>query len=150
MDIGQSIVILPLENLHTIIYRSGAPIYEIPKDTYSGEEILKILFNPEISVDKICQKCPRQITKSCTFVIDLNKLKHPDDIKKDEFGKWRYNGSHVVSYMAWKSGSYIDFEKMSSEKEVAESVCKLRHIRCSHPSNPQFQRLLAFVTGTNG
>ena len=74
---------------------------------YTGEEILRILFDQ----DKICRECPRQITKSCTFVIDLNKLKHPDNIKKDEFGKWRHNGFHVVSYMAWKSGSSVDFEK---------------------------------------
>ena len=79
--------------------------------------------------------------------VDLNELKHPDDIK-DEFGKWQYNGSHVVSYMAWKSGSSIDFEKISNSRETGENVFNLRRIRCSHPSNPQFQRLLAFVTGT--
>jgi hypothetical protein len=28
-------------------------------------------------------------------------------------------------------------------------VFYLRRIRCSHPSNPQFQQLLAFVTGTS-
>ena len=49
--------------------------------------------------------------------------------------------------MAWKSGSSIDFEKISTSKESEENVFNLRRIRCSHPSNPQFQRLLAFVTG---
>ena len=127
--------------------RSGAPIYEIPKDTYTGEQILRILFDETISQDRICRECPRQITKSCTFVVDLDELKHPEDIKKDEFGKWQYNGSHVVPYMAWKSGSSIDFEKISCSKENEENVFNLRRIRCSHPSNPQFQRLLAFVTG---
>ena len=42
----------------------------------------------------------------------------------------------MVSYMAWQSGSCVDFEKVSNQGEAAESVCKLRHIHCSHPSNP--------------
>lgn len=68
------------------------PIFEIPKETYTGKEILRILCDKKISQDKICRECPRQITKSCTFVVDLDELKHPDDIK-DEFGKWQYAGS---------------------------------------------------------
>ena len=87
------------------------------------------------------------ITESSTFVVDLNSLKHPNDVKKDEFGKWHYNGSHVVSYAAWKSqsSSKLQFERASCNG--TESTFQLRRIRCRHPSNPQFQRLLAFVTG---
>ena len=51
---------------------SGALICEIPKDIYS-----KFLKSRNISK----QICQRQVTKSCTFVVDLNKLKHPDDVK---------------------------------------------------------------------
>ena len=127
-----------------MLYRSsGAPIYEIPKGTYSGEQLLTILLDEEIAVSRICHERPMQIEGSCTFVVDLNSLKHPDDVKKDEFGKWCYNGSHVVYYTAWKS----DSNKLLFEKggiRDAENTIELRRI---HPSNPQFQRLLAFVTG---
>ena len=57
-----------------------------------------------INNDKICKECPRQIVQSSTFVVDMDKLKHPDDVKKDEFGKWNYSGSHTKSYKAWKVG----------------------------------------------
>ena len=29
-------------------------------------------------------------------VIDVTALRHPDDIKKDSFGVWTYNGSHLT------------------------------------------------------
>ena len=44
---------------------------------------------------------------------------------------------------------WYDFEKISGTKHTqsGENVFQLCRIRCSHPLNPQFQRLLAFVTG---
>ena len=95
---------------------------------------------------RICHQRPMQIIGSCTFVVDLNSLKHPDDVKKDEFGKLCYSGSHVVFYTAWKSNlSKLQFERVNAKD--AENAIELRRIHCKHPSNPQFQRLLAFITG---
>ena len=31
-------------------------------------------------------------------MIDITKLKHPDDVKKDSFGKWKHLGSHKTPY----------------------------------------------------
>ncbi len=35
------------------------------------------------------------IERSSTFIVDLDSLKHPDDVKKDEFGKWSYSHMFV-------------------------------------------------------
>ena len=133
--------------LNFFINSSGGPIYEVPKGTYSGEQVLDILLDPEVDTERICRERPRNVTESCTFVVDLYSLKHPDDIKKDEFGKWHYNGSHVVSYTAWKSQSSSKFQFERVSGHGPEKTFELCRIRCKHPSNPQFQRLLAFVTG---
>lgn len=130
-----------------LLFRSGAPIFEVPKDSYTGEQILKILLNPVINKDKICKECPRQILQSSTFVVDMDKLKHPDDVKKDEFGKWKFSGSHVKLYKLWKLGESMEFEMTITDAAHDTDVFQLRRIRCSHPSSPSFQRLLAFVTG---
>ena len=53
------------------IYSSGAPIYEIPKGMYNGEDLPHILLDAEIDTDRICRERPMQITESCTFVVDL-------------------------------------------------------------------------------
>ena len=43
------------------------------------------------------------INQSATYVVDLDCLEHPDDIKKDDFGKWNYSGSHVLHYQMGKT-----------------------------------------------
>ena len=78
----------------------------------------------------------------------MDKLKHPDDVKKDEFGKWNYSGSHTKSYKAWKVGESMEFESTSGiNHSSGTNVVQLCRIHCNHPSNPSFQCLLAFVIG---
>ena len=125
---------------------SGSTIYEIPKGTYACERLFDILFDPDIDPNRICHERPMHVTRSSTFVVDLDSLKHPDDVRKDEFGKWTYSGSHLVSYSAWKSSSgKLQFQKSTSPD--AENTFSLRRIHCKHPSNTNFQRLLVFATG---
>ena len=63
---------------------------------YLAEQILRILSDPNIDPQKVCHGIPTDITKSSTYVVDLASLKHPDDIKKDFFGVWSYNGSLLI------------------------------------------------------
>ena len=66
---------------------------------YTGERILENLLNSKCESSRICHQWPTIIENSSTFVIDLDALKLPDDdVKKDEFGRWVYNGSHVQTY----------------------------------------------------
>ena len=125
-----------------------SPVYEIPSGFYTGEQILKILLNPRIDKKRICHSKPCNVTQSSTFIVDLESLRHPDDIKKDDFGKWTYSGSHLVSYAAFKTNRKLDFERLSgTPSSMAENIFQLRRIHCKHPTNPYCQRLLAFVTG---
>ena len=88
------------------------------------------------------------MAQSATFVVDLESLQHPDDIKKDDFGKWIYSGSHSVSYAAYQTNRKLDFERLTgTTSSDAGNVFQLRRINCKHPANSQCQRLLAFVTG---
>ena len=73
-------------------------IYEIPPPKYQTERILKILLDPTIPPSKICSVRPTRISKSATYVVDISKLKHPDDIKNDMFGSWKHSGSHPQTY----------------------------------------------------
>ena len=123
-------------------------MYEVPSGFYTGEQILKILLNPHIIKKKICHSKPCNVSQSSTFVVDLESLQHPDDIKKDDFGKWVYSGSHSVSYAAYQSNHKLDFERVTgTPSSNAGNIFQLRRINCHHPTNSQCQRLLAFVTG---
>lgn len=102
-----------------------------------------ILLRDEIDRKKVCKKQTTLINKYATFVIDINLLKHPDDMKKDKFRRWCYNGSHLQAYLAWKSDDGYLYKKV----DKSENRFLLRRINFSHPSNPRLTRLLAFVTG---
>ena len=91
-----------------------SPVYKVPSGFYTGEQILKILLNLHIIKKKICHSKPCNVSQSSTFVVDLESLQHPDDIKKDDFGKWIYSGgSHSVSYAAYQSNHKLDFERVT-------------------------------------
>ena len=78
----------------------NAPVFKVPKSQYSAEKIITMLLDPGDEA-LICTKCPTNICKSSTFKIDLDKLQHPDDAKKDNFEKWTDGGSHTILFRAW-------------------------------------------------
>ena len=73
-------------------------MYETPPDKYPAETIIEILLDPSIKKTTICHQQPTKITKSSTYVVDLNSLKDPEDVKKDSFGVWNHSGSHLQSF----------------------------------------------------
>jgi hypothetical protein len=78
---------------------SSRPINEHPPLKYNAEEIIKVLLLAEDN--KICRVKPSAVTQSATYVIDTRSLQNPEDIKKDEFGIWRYSGSHPKRFKVY-------------------------------------------------
>ena len=113
--------------------------YEKPPPKYSAECLLMILLDPKIDSTKICCTWPiAGIESSATFMIDVTKLKHQDDVCKDFFGKWNRSGSHPPPFKA----RVTDDDEMEVEKcapGVTGDVFYLRRLRSHHPSNPDFQ-----------
>lgn len=99
----------------------------------------------------ICKQRPTDIKQSSTFVIDLDKLEHPDDAKRDNFGKWNQSGSHTIPFQAWFSESGVFCFKRPETKAGLSSqssdVQYLRRIHYNHPSDLRCKRMLAFITG---
>lgn len=121
-----------------------APIYEAPPDMYTAETIMNVLLNPPL---RVCKKCPRGVRKSATYVVDVTALSHPDDVKKDDFGRWNHKGSHPIPfYVAFRSDGTARVERCH-ERAEGDNVYYLRRLHCTHPSNPNMKRLLAFLTG---
>ena len=131
------------------VYRNsqGLPIFEYPPPKYSASRILEILLNPNMKQSLVAHDRPIQVEKSSTFVVDLTSLKHPDDVKKDMYGRWTYSGSHPEVFRC----SFDEFDDVVIEKCVpgasGSNVYYLRRIRSSHPSNKDFRRMIAFLHG---
>lgn len=87
-------------------------VYEHPPPKYSAEAILKILLDPNIDKSKICTTRPTVIKRSSTFVVNVTKLGHPDDIKCDNFGVWSHSGSHPVVFKVHMENGYVEAETL--------------------------------------
>ena len=75
------------------------------------------------------------VESSSTFVIDISKLSHPDDVKKDNFGKWKHSGSHQTPYhVSFGKDGEIDLEKCAHGAS-GDDVFYLRRLHTSHPSD---------------
>lgn len=109
--------------------------------------MLKLLLNPGIDRKRVCSTWPvPDIEASSTFIVDITALKHPDDVRKDFFGKWIYSGSHTFNFKASieEDGS-VYVEKCAPGAHG--NVFYLRKLHSYHPSNNNFRRMLAFVSG---
>ena len=69
------------------------------RNKYAAEKIIKMLIDPDES--KICREKPSSVTKSATYVVDVRNLQNAEDIKKDEFGIWKYSGSHPLVFKVY-------------------------------------------------
>lgn len=121
--------------------------YEVPQHKYSSELLLKLLLNPSIDRSRVCSTWPvPDIMTSSTFIVDISTLKHPDDVRKDFFGRWMYSGSHTFPFKAFfEDDGSVFVEKCAPGAQG--NVFYLRKLHCYHPSNTDFRRMLVFVSG---
>ena len=135
------------QNYEYLDENSSLPIFEYPPQKYSAERILRILLDPDVDPNSVCSERPVNIKKSSTFIIDITKLLHEKDVLKDEFGKWNYSGSHPVPYhVCVQFDGYIKVERCSPGASGSDIVL-LRRLHAKHPSNGEFRRMIAFVSG---
>ena len=80
-------------------HNNSLPVYDYPVKGYSKEEIVDILCDPMLDTDLICSSNPVSVENSVAFVIDVSKLKDPNDVRADDLGAWRCSGSQVLTFL---------------------------------------------------
>jgi hypothetical protein len=137
-------IIFPVFKYIHSLFSDHQPVYEIPPEKYSAEQILKFY---SILILKVCKGKPRDITSSATYVVDTSYLDSIDDVKKDEFGIWRYMGSHPQSFKVFiDEDGEINIEKCSKNSS-GSNISHLRRLHCCHPSNSDFKRTICYISG---
>ena len=106
----------------------------------------QILLDPNIPNEKIGTTKPTGSTSSATFVVDICQLKCTDDVKKDEFGIWKYSGSHPTAYEV-KVHNDLDEVGKCSDDCSGDNIVHLQRLHCTHPSNQDFKWMICFVSG---
>ena len=108
---------------------------------------MHLLLDPKIDENKIASRRPLECSFSASFVIDVSKLAHPDDIKKDMYGKWLHSGSHTDVFRCTYSNSDDVYIEKAAPGASGDNVYYLRRLHSVHPSNNDFRRVLALLFG---
>lgn len=123
----------------------GVPIYERPPPKYSANYIMKLLLDPNIDRSIIATGRPIGSACNATFVVDLSKLQHSDDVNM--FGKWEHSGLHPEVFKC----SFNDLDAVMVEKcapgASGSDVYYLRRLQSYCPANHNVRRLMAFIHG---
>ena len=116
---------------------------DIKKDQFMSTHRQNIAQNKSFRscLGQVKRKCAvsnlLEFSQSATYVVNVRCLENQDDIKKDDFGIWRYSGSHPqvfkVLYEEEEDG-YKTIEKCSVCAS-GSNVVLLRRLHCTHPSN---------------
>ena len=127
----------------------GVPIYSSTTH-YSYSDAVKILQHcPE---NKICSKHPVRVERNATFVIDLAKLDHADDIKADDCGHWIHNGRKTTKVVGWKKNGVITRVASTSKgrkvpPDENSELYTLVRVYYTHDPHSDFKRTYYYLYG---
>lgn len=72
---------------------------------YPYSDAVTILLN--CAANKVCSKHPVLVEQNASFIVDLDQLDHPDDIKSDDCGHWIHNGRKSTKIAVWKRNGVV-------------------------------------------
>ena len=128
----------------------SVPFYLEESPSFPVEEIAQLLFDPDPR--KTCTKQPIGCKTSATFVVDVEKLDHCDDIRADDLGVWINKGVRS-NYL------YISFTTSGKVKKVTNlgtrqpsvmrrSLYCLKRTYWKHDDDEEFSCRLFEIRGT--
>ena len=68
------------------------PVFSWSKEAYASETLVRILLS-EHETERLCISQRINIAHNVSFLIDTSKFKVRDDLKCDDMGSWKHNGS---------------------------------------------------------
>ncbi len=73
------------------------PMYTQVSSPYNCVELISILMTDDMDDCKTCGTRPLGVSENASFIIDLDRVQF-DDLKADDLGSWKQNGSkHTTS-----------------------------------------------------
>ena len=123
------------------------PVYGHPRKSYSSEEIVKILLKPTFQDKLLCSTHPVSVQNNVSFVVDLSKLKDPNDVRADDLGTWKCTGSRQLQFTVriTKTDCLIVNDMLSADAQVVH-VRRQYHV---HATDPDLHRMIAFMENNN-
>ena len=79
------------------------PLYSTVSSGYQASELTNILMAKNIDLKRICHIQPLGVTKTATFIVNLDDVLF-SDLKADDLGTWNANGTKSTYFCMSPSG----------------------------------------------
>ena len=89
-------IILLYRKIQFLHGNCNVPIFDCTSHQYSAKEIVNVLLDQSLPVEKISTSRPTFVEDNFIFVVDLSKLDDPKDVRADDLGSWICNGKRSV------------------------------------------------------
>ena len=94
--------------------------------------------------EKICHTQPIHVNKNSSFVVCLDSLNDPDDLKADENGVWNRKGSPVTYISVHSKGNKCVTCRRSKMGQSSHHY-KVTRMYYKHSDSPDFSRIIVTV-----
>ena len=102
---------------------------------HGNESVVPLIMNsPTLHQKLICSTHPRAVEKTVSFLVDLDELKHPQDLLSDDVGSWNQTNASKKKYLVtrYDNGTVcnIQFCKTDGSDDIIE-VHRRSFVNCS-------------------
>lgn len=116
---------------------------------YNYSEAIEILLSKH--KDRVCVKHPIAVEENASFLVDLDKLDHVDDIKSDDCGHWKHNGRKTIKVAVWSTKSKISVvstsKKAKSPPDENSRLYTLSRVYYVNDPHDDFKRTYYYLYG---
>ena len=129
---------------------SKTPVLEMRKTAYSSQEIVAILLST-YEPEQMCVSQPINVSHNVSFLVDARSLQHKEDLKCDDMGAWKHNGSpkcwfHVENNSCGKK-RITAVDKKSNSVRATEDVYELRRAYYKNSSDSNVRKIVSKLYG---
>ena len=124
------------------------PVYKWSrsKEHYPLETLAKLLITDAVPSSNICSKQPVRVCRNVSFVVDVQMLDDPLDIRADENGTWRRKGS-PIAYISMHTNKEKTRFFRRTKAPTRSNHYKITRTHYRHASSPDFTRIITVVHG---
>ena len=110
-------------------------------------KVFDIILNTELTSEVVCNRKPVGVSDAAVLLVNITKLKHPNDLKADDMGSWIHKGKPICYFDLDRSPDGEVLQATRCTREESSSIYKLTRIYYHHKGTPQFRKTLFYVHG---
>lgn len=115
---------------------------------YSAEQMVYLLLG-KYGTEHLCISQPINVSNNVSFLVDMSCLQHPDNLKCDDMGSWKHNGSPKRWFNVKKDTQGINAIEPLEKKpsDPADGIFELRRTYYKNSSDETVRKIVAKLEG---